>query len=91
MPATVAEAKPEQARKKGVLALPARMERRLRNVRLDEQPDSALCFRTRRAKPAVHVGPGAWRRAVFCAGRNRDAIWCFDEVLKGDHKTNKPT
>jgi tetratricopeptide (TPR) repeat protein len=94
MPAAIATAKPGQARKKGVLDVAKADAKDVACATCGSMnsPDSALCFSCGNAlvaKPTAHVGPGEIMekgKTFLAQGRNLDAIWCFDEVLKGDHK-----
>jgi len=97
MPAAAAAPKPGQARKKGVLDVAKADTKDVACATCGSMnsPDAALCFSCGNAlvaRPIVQVGPAELldKGASFLSqGRNQDAIWCFDEVLKGDHK-NEP-
>ncbi|MFH0815646.1 MAG: helix-hairpin-helix domain-containing protein [Methanobacteriota archaeon] len=97
MPVAAVEVKLGQARKKGVLEVAGAEAKDVACSTCGSMnsPDSSLCFSCGNAievKPTVTVGPEELMekgRSFLSRGRNQDAIWCFDEVLKGDHK-NEP-
>jgi tetratricopeptide (TPR) repeat protein len=88
------QAKPSQARKKGVVDVgaPSASDVACQSCGAMNSPDSALCFScgcTLDAMAEIVVSPEELmsKGAAFLEqGRNKDAVWCFDEVLKMEHK-----
>jgi tetratricopeptide (TPR) repeat protein len=93
-PKATAPTKAEQARKKGVVDIAAASSKDVAcpTCGAMNSQDSALCFScgnaieslpASQASPEDLMGKG---KEFLDLGRTQDAIWCFDEVLKMDHK-----
>jgi tetratricopeptide (TPR) repeat protein len=88
------EAKPGQARKKGVFEVGPSIQKDVACASCGamNSPDTPMCFSCGAvlvAQPKEVIKPEDLMhrgRAFLKDGRNQDAIWCFDEVLKGDHR-----
>lgn len=91
------EEKREQARKKGVLDVEPTMQKDVPcgSCGAMNSPDAGMCFSCGAVMvevPKVKVTPDELMhmgREFLKSQRNQDAIWCFDEVLKTDHKNEQ--
>jgi len=88
------EVRPEQARKKGVLDVEPTIQKDVPcpSCGSMNSQDSSMCFSCGAVLaqgPKVSMGPDELMhkgRDFLRAQRYQDAIWCFDEILKEDHK-----
>jgi tetratricopeptide (TPR) repeat protein len=93
-PSAAAPAKPSQVRKRGVLDVAPTGVKDVACASCGSMnsADSSLCFSCGNAlvaRPEAKITPEELMvkgKAFLDQGRSQDAVWCFDEVLKGDHR-----